>query len=277
MCDACVMEVVKGRLSRRGFLSGAVASAAGGAVLSASALSATANVLPESVSFSNVIDLTQTLTPDFPTFEGGPAFEESYEYTFAKDGLNLKTLHYHEHVGTHFDAPIHVSKDGQSIDEIPIEKFVCPLAVIDVRDQAANNPDYRVMPEDILAYEQQHGRIPDRACVAMLSGWPQYVGTEKYRGEDSKGVLHFPGFHEETAKFLINERSVYGLGADTLSIDYGPTKDFPVHYLWLGSGRYGIENLTNLDQVPLAGATIIAGAPKFKGGTGGPGRVLAVY
>ncbi|WP_063296861.1 hypothetical protein [Pseudovibrio sp. Ad37] len=58
---------------------GAAASVAGGAVLSASALAATANILPESVSFSNVIDLTQTLTPDFPTFEGGPAFEESYE------------------------------------------------------------------------------------------------------------------------------------------------------------------------------------------------------
>jgi kynurenine formamidase len=49
-----------------------------------------------------------------------------------------------------------------------------------------------------------------------------------------------------------------------------------VHYSWLPSGRYGIENLNNLDTLPAKGSTVFVGAPKHKGGTGGPARVLAV-
>jgi kynurenine formamidase len=49
-----------------------------------------------------------------------------------------------------------------------------------------------------------------------------------------------------------------------------------VHFSWLPGGRFGIENLANLDQMPATGATVFIGAPKHKQGTGGPARVLAV-
>jgi len=49
-----------------------------------------------------------------------------------------------------------------------------------------------------------------------------------------------------------------------------------VHYSWLPSGRFGIEGLANLEQLPAAGATIFIGAPKHRGGTGGPARVMAM-
>ncbi|MFO0514533.1 MAG: cyclase family protein, partial [Rhodobacterales bacterium] len=56
----------------------------------------------------------------------------------------------------------------------------------------------------------------------------------------------------------------------------GNSADFAVHTSWLPSGRYGIENLAGLDGLPAAGATVFVGAPKHRGGTGGPARVLAV-
>jgi kynurenine formamidase len=45
---------------------------------------------------------------------------------------------------------------------------------------------------------------------------------------------------------------------------------------WLPSGRYGIENLANLERLPPTGAVVVVGAPTFAGGSGGPTRVLAL-
>ena len=69
---------------------------------------------------------------------------------------------------------------------------------------------------------------------------------------------------------------VIAIGLDTASLDIGPSTDYPVHVAWLPGGRYGIENLANLEQVPPAGAMLFVGAPTFQGGSGGPARVLAL-
>ena len=74
---------------------------------------------------------------------------------------------------------------------------------------------------------------------------------------------------------LLEESSAVAMAVDTLSLDHGPSQDFATHYAWLPAGRYGIENLANLDALPENGATIIVGAPKTKGGTGGPARIFA--
>jgi kynurenine formamidase len=89
-------------------------------------------------------------------------------------------------------------------------------------------------------------------------------------------MLHFPGFHPDAADMLMKERQVVGMAVDTLSLDYGASKDFKTHYAWLPSGRWGLENVAGLDRVPPLGATLVVGAPKIKGATGGPTRVLAL-
>ncbi|MEL6792780.1 MAG: cyclase family protein, partial [Pseudomonadota bacterium] len=63
---------------------------------------------------------------------------------------------------------------------------------------------------------------------------------------------------------------------DTLSIDYGLSADFATHYTWLPANRWAVENMANLDQVPATGATLVVGAPKHQGGTGGPCRLIAL-
>jgi kynurenine formamidase len=89
-------------------------------------------------------------------------------------------------------------------------------------------------------------------------------------------VLHFPGFSLEAADWLMKDRSVAGLAVDTLSLDHGPSKEFKVHYHWLPSGRWGLENVANLDKVPRSGATLVVGLAKVKGATGGPARLIAL-
>jgi kynurenine formamidase len=162
------------------------------------------------------------------------------------------------------------------VAELAVEDLVAPLVVIDIRAKAAESADAQVTPDDIKAWTDANGDLPAGACVAMLSGWGQHVATDKFRnvGADGK-TMHFPGFHIEAAKQLL-ETSTKAIAVDTLSLDFGASPDFIVHNTWLPTGRYGIEGVANLDKVPAKGATIVVGAPKVRGGSGGPARIFAL-
>jgi kynurenine formamidase len=223
-----------------------------------------------------VIDLTHTLSPAFPTFFGVPGIAMKRKFDFKKDGFNLFEWELNEHSGTHIDAPIHFAGEGPGPAEIDPRSLVLPLAVIDVSAKAVANADYQLSLADIEAWERSNGRLPAGCCVAMNSGWDKHVNSPKYVGKDGGGVFHFPGVSFEAAEFLVRQRSVWGLAVDTLSLDHGPSKDFKTHYLWLPSGRWGLENVANLSQVPAKGATLVVGAPKVKDATGGPTRLFAL-
>lgn len=228
------------------------------------------------VTFSRVVDLTHPLGPDFPTYGGAPQLEIEVLGVLENDGYNMKRWLLVEHTGTHMDAPFHFSDDQPSADQIPVENLVLPLAIIDLRARAAADPDTQVTPDDLRAWEAEHGPLPDRACVAMNSGWDARVGGEGFRNADADGVLHFPGFHVEAAHFLIEERNALALAVDTLSLDYGAAPTFDTHLAWLPTNRWGMECVANLGALLPVGATIVAGGPKIVGATGGPSRVLAL-
>jgi kynurenine formamidase len=196
--------------------------------------------------------------------------------TFDDTGVNFKIWHLHEHIGTHIDAPIHFSADGQGSDEIPIGQLVVPLAVIDIRARAAADPDAELTPDDVRAWQGQHGPLPFGCCVAVNSGWDAMVPGSGYRNADEAGIMHFPGVHVEAAHMLMEDCDVAGLAVDTLSFDHGPTTDHPTHKAWLPSGRWAVEGLAKLDSVPRTGATLVVGAPTIVGSTGGPCRILAL-
>jgi kynurenine formamidase len=199
------------------------------------------------------------------------------KFDIKKDGFNLYWWRIIEHAGTHLDAPIHFSETGATAEKLPVDTLVVPLVVIDVSARAEQNPDYLLTAEDLAAWENSHGRLPDNCCVAMNSGWAkQLTDPAKYTGKDSSGVFHFPGIAADAAEWLMKERTVAGLAVDTLSLDHGPSKDFKVHYAWLPSGRWGLENVANLDKVPAAGATLVVGLAKVKDATGGPARLIAL-
>ncbi|MEM9332402.1 MAG: cyclase family protein [Pseudomonadota bacterium] len=272
MCDLCVIQSVKEKmLSRRDlFRSSAVIAAAG--------VAATAGLAPPAMAAGHdkVEDMTYDYDEQFPTYFGEPGVSIEQKFKFSEHGFNLMNLTLNEHTGTHLDAPLHFSADGQAVNEIPVENLVVPLCVIDIRETAARDDDAEVTPGDVKAWISKNGPIPDNACVAMLSGWGQHVKTEKYRNADSEGKMHFPGFHIETTQMLLEETKAVGMAVDTLSLDHGISADFKTHYAWLPTNRWGIENIANLESVPEAGATLVVGAPKHKGGTGGPARIFAM-
>jgi kynurenine formamidase len=269
MCvPGCLQHVAAG-LNRRGFLSASAAVAASSTMVASPVAAA------GSRSFAEVVDLTHTISPEFPTYFGKPQISIEPLFTYAKDKFNQNVWTLNEHTGTHIDSPFHFSADGWTVDVIPAANLVAPLAVVDVAARAQDDPDTQLTPDDVKAYEAKHGQIPAGACVALHSGWEQHVADAKFRNADAEGVMHFPGFHPEAAA-LLQERQVVGIAVDTLSLDYGKSKDFAVHYAWLPTNRWGIECIKGLGGLPAAGATLLVGAPKVKGATGGPARLFAL-
>ena len=278
MCVPGCQEVVLKRLSRRGFLKTTAATAVAAVVGHSSVGTLFADEPKDNnrtFVFNEAVDLTHVLTPDFPTYFGHPQLEITTLRNLAEHGYNAKEWTVNEHTGTHLDAPFHFS-NRDTADQIPVSRLVVPLAVVDIRAKVETNPDAQLTPDDIQAWEANFGRLPQGGCVAMLSGWAEKVHSDEFRNIDDNGVLHFPGFHVEAVEFLQEEREVNGIAVDTLSLDFGPSEDFAVHFSWLPSNRWGLENVANLDKVPPKGATIIAGGPTVLGASGGPSRVIAL-
>jgi kynurenine formamidase len=270
MCVPGCQEAVRQALSRRGLFQGAVAAGFAATTIDMA-------VAAPARRFTAVVDLTHTMSADFPTFFGVPGIEIEKKFDLKKDGFNLNWWRINEHAGTHMDAPIHFSEDGATAEQIPADTLVVPLAVVDVAAKAGQDPDYLLSRDDLAAWEKKHRRLPDNCCVAMHSGWARHAGNAaRYMGKDSSGVLHFPGVSPDAAEWLLKNRKVAGLAVDTLSLDHGPSKDFKVHYAWLPTGRWGLENVANLEKVPAAGAMLVVGLAKVKGATGGPTRLIAL-
>lgn len=185
-----------------------------------------------------------------------------------------------EHGGTHIDAPIHFNEKGRAVDEVPLDDLIGPGVVIDVREETAEDPDYRLSRAAIDRHESRHGSIPQGAIVLLRTGWSdRWPDVRAYLGDDTPGDasnLSFPSYGEEAANFLIEERVVRVLGVDTASIDYGRSTDFAVHRAAAARQVAGLENLTNLGELPATGFSVIALPMKIEGGSGGPVRVVAV-
>ncbi len=128
-----------------------------------------------------------------------------------------------------------------------------------------------------ICLPEHYGHIPPGAVVITRTGWDsRWDSAKNYRNADAKGVMHFPGYSEDAAKFLVEARNVLGLGIDTLSIDYGPSKDFAVHQYTLAHSLYHLENVANLEQAPVNGGIVVVAPMKLEGGSGGPVRIFAL-
>ncbi|HTL05174.1 MAG TPA: cyclase family protein [Gemmatimonadales bacterium] len=238
-----------------------------------------------------VVDLTQPLGPETPVIGLPPMFGSSpgvsleviSRFDAKGPAWYWNTIRMGEHTGTHFDAPVHwiTGKDlpDNTCDTIPAQRFVGEACVIDATVQVARNPDFLLMPEHVLAWEQKHNRIPPGAWVLLRTGWSKRSDPQAFLNVGPDGP-HSPGFHRTTSELLARDRDVLGVGVETVGTDAGQAgtfdPPFPNHATMHGAGKFGLASLCNLDQLPPTGALVIAAPLKLVGGSGSPLRVLAL-
>ena len=229
-----------------------------------------------------LVDLTHAYDKDTVFWPSGPTHFDlkplHYGETDAGFFYSANTFCTPEHGGTHLDAPVHFARDRQTAEQVPLERLVGPVVVIDVSEKAATERDYRVTPADVLAFEAKHGRIEADSRVLVRTGWSRrWPDATAYLGHATDAAkLHFPSYGAEAARLLVEERKVALLGIDTASIDYGPAPDFPVHRIAAAAYVPGLENITGLEAWPPRGAVLVALPMKIAGGSGGPTRVVAL-
>ncbi len=226
--------------------------------------------------FREVVDLTHSL----PTHGSDPAAKSAYRLqtvAMTERTLSSSSVLASEQFATRMDAPARLVQGSWTVDQIPAGRLVAPLVVLDVSAGVKSNPDYAVSVEDIVRWEQANGQIPLGAVVMARTGWgSRWNSAKNYRNADAKGVMHFPGYSEDAARFLAEGRNALGLGIDTANLDRGSSKIFPVDQYTLAHGLYVLTNVANLDRMPANGAVAMVAPMKLTGGSAAPVRILAL-
>lgn len=224
------------------------------------------------------VDLTHTINPSIPVWHGfGPSkFSSTIDpstkrpYTYEKDGF--EATHYDlstDQLGTQLDPPAHWNPYYPAIDELPATYTIRPLVVIPIQDKVAKNPGYQMTVDDIRAWEQRNGQIPEGSVVFIRSDW-----SKDWPNPDLATRKEFPGVTLAALKFLHLERKILFHGHEALDTDTTPTLEGEA---WLlRNGYTQAEGVANLDEVPEKGALVAIGFPKFQGGTGGYARFVAI-
>jgi kynurenine formamidase len=231
------------------------------------------------IDLTHAFEPVQSVWPGFGNAKFKPAkagkriegyIEEGEEFTYEKHGFvatsyELSTDQY----GTQLDPPAHWEKLGATISDIPATYAIRPLVVIDIHKQVEKDNGYHLKVEDIKGWESKYGRIPEGSVVMVRSDWhKKWADIERFNQKP------FPGVGLDALKFLHLERNILFHGHEPLDTDTTPTLEGEY---WLLHNHFAqAEGVTNLDKVPEAGALIVIGFAKPKGGTGGYARYIAI-
>lgn len=227
-------------------------------------------------SYSRILSLSHVIHPAIPRWPGDPAIEFEVVAAIDREGYYVRRLTIGEHSATHMNAPNSFFVDGVGIDAYAPASLVVPAIVVDIREQAAKHPDYRLRERDISRWEQQQGQIPAGCVVLLYTGWQaKWSEPVAFLNLDDQGIPHFPGFSAEVTQFLLAERAIAGVGIDTHGVDGGSDTTFATNRQILAQQGIVLECLTNLEQLPAIGAQLMIAPLPLQNGSGSPASVLA--
>jgi kynurenine formamidase len=198
-----------------------------------------------------------------------------------------------EHTGTHVDAPSHWIPPPESglrdagpagsisIDDVPLEQLMGPAVLIDVSQERPGEPGRspRIEAAELSAFEEKNGRIRQGEIVLVRTGWDvHYLAGEpgrRYIVDCVNGRQPaWPALTAEAVGLLV-DRGVRCLGIDTPSV--GAIEDGrPAHLAGLAHGLVYVESLAGLSALPVRGAIFVILPMPLRGGSGAPGRAIAL-
>ncbi|WP_158455331.1 cyclase family protein [Pseudomonas fluorescens] len=229
----------------------------------------------QSIQFQKVIDLSHIISPTIPLWPNDPPMTFDVVASQEKDGYYLRRFSIGEHSATHMNAPNSFHPNAIGIDAYEPASLVRPAVVIDTRPLTQDNPDYVIGIQDIEKWEQTHGHIDQGSVVLFYTGWQElWNDPKRFINEDEKGP-HFPGVGAAATTFLLEERRIAGVGIDTHGADPGQDTVYATNSQILAKNGIVLECLTNLDQLPAKGTTLVIGVLRLKEGSGSPVSVMA--
>ncbi len=240
----------------------------------------------QTIKTKEFVDLTHAFSPGIPHWPGFP--DEKVETVYWYDsnvgslgeGFFAQSYCLVGQWGTHADAPVHFARGQRTLDQIDVKEMIMPLVVLDVHEKVAENPDYTLSMDDVRAWEEKYGPVPEGAFVAMRTDWSKkWPDMDAMENKDPEGISHYPGWSMEVLKYLYEDAKITASGHETTDTDPGLSTskdDYSLETYILEQNHYQIELLTNLDKVPPSGALVVVSFPKPAGGPGFPARVFAI-
>jgi arylformamidase len=209
----------------------------------------------------NIIDLTYPLENGMPLFPGTrvPRFEQLH--TVAADGWAEKSLTITSHIGTHMDAPAHILAGAKTLDQLPVDHFTGPAAMIDIPEGTSQ------ISQNLL--EQFRVQLEAAEFIVLRSGWGKFWGMEKYLSD-------FPVLEQPAATYLAG-MNLKGIAIDMISVDPVKSTNLPVHHILLGAGMVIVENLAYLDKIVVSRFDFTALPLSHRDADGSPVRAIARY
>jgi arylformamidase len=191
-----------------------------------------------------------------PIFEGMPVYKNKPEkqpklMTVTNDYVTESRIDMDVHTGTHIDAPLHMVKDGETFETIPLEKLVGYCKVLDV-----TNVDDRITKEDLIHFDIQEN---------------DFILFKTKNSFDDAFNFEFIYVAEDAAAYLAEKR-IRGVGIDALGVERNQT-GHPTHKTLFSHGIIIIEGL-RLKDVPAGEYWMIAAPLKLVGTDAAPARVL---
>lgn len=217
------------------------------------------------LSVRRIVDLSHPVDDNTPVYPGDPVARFSPAATVAEDGYNVLHVRMGSQTGTHVDAPYHFLEEGARIDELPLELFLGPAVVVDVRGKP---PHGRIEWSDLEPYADR--LVPGRMLV-LHTGWDERWGTDAY--------FDHPFLAGDAAARVVaaGVRTVAldALSLDETVVDGAPQDGFAAHFAVLGAGGVIVENLRNLAAIGMSEPVVSVLPLRFVGADGAPVRAVA--
>jgi len=209
----------------------------------------------------DTIDLSHTISPGMAVYPGTEPPEFSDPYTIDSAGFYEKKITMFSHTGTHIDAPSHILKKANSLDQIPISRFIGKASVL----------NFSNIKKTIITYHdmaRHKSRVEKSDFIILYTGWYQKWGEEAY-------FENFPVLSLEAAEWIA-KFSLKGIGVDMISVDVTDTRSFPIHRIFLEKEILIIENLTALEELVNKDFTFFCFPLKIENSDGAPARAVAL-
>jgi kynurenine formamidase len=236
-----------------------------------------------------IVDLTAPLSERTPVLQLPPPFANTQRFALREisnydergPAWYWNDIQTGEHVGTHFDAPIHwvTGKAGRDVSQVPARELIAPAVVLDLSARASQDPDFLLQVEDVEAWQRQHGPLSQGGWLLYRTGWDSRAQDEARFLNANETGPHTPGISVECARWLAGQ-PILGVGVETVGTDAGAAHSFdppfPCHSFLLGAGKYGLTQLANLAKLPPTGSVLVVAPLPIVRGSGSPARVLAL-